>query len=155
LLATYETASPPARDRVLCLAATGPKRRSDSQEIHVSLEPLIVVNQEHSWERERWRWHSDSGNVDRAVQWGAPVPVEALAAGNLSAPKLTQEIQGARAASSDKAALAILLQDEGRLTDAVELYGVEVDRDLKRLCGGQKIYPPACCAYADEKWVHR
>jgi hypothetical protein len=37
----------------------------------------------------------------------------------------------------------------------LELYGVEIDKDLKRLCGGQKIYPPACCAYADEKWVQR
>jgi hypothetical protein len=55
--------------------------------------------------------------------------------------------------AGEKAALAILLQDKGRLIDALELYGIEIDRDLKRLCGGQKIYPPACCAYADEKWV--
>jgi hypothetical protein len=155
LLASYQTTSPPGRDRKLSLAAVGPQRRSDPQEIRIKLEALIPVNQEYSWERQRWRWHADSVHSDRATQWGAPVPVEALAAGTLSPSQLMEKAQNGSADASDKAALAILLQDEGRLIDALELYGIEVDRDLKRLCGGQKIYPPARCAYADEKWVQR
>src|SRR5262249_48804322 len=94
-------------------------------------------------------------DTDPAIQWGAPVPVEALAAGALSASQLAEKVEKGGADAGDKAALAILLQDEGRLVEALELYGVEIDGDLKRLCGGQKIYPPACCAYADEKWVQR
>jgi hypothetical protein len=155
LLACYETTSPPGRDRKLTLAALGPQRRSDRQEIRVSLEALIPANQDHSWEHERWRWHADSADTDPAIRWGVPVPVEALAAGTLSASQLTEKVKRGGADAGDKAALAILLQDEGRLLDALELYGVEFDGDLKRLCGGQKIYPPACCAYADEKWVQR
>jgi hypothetical protein len=155
LLASCETTSPPARDRNLCLAVVGPQRRSDPQELRVSLEALIVANQDHCWEHERWRWHADRADADPASRWGAPVPVEALAAGALSAPKLTEKVEDGSADAGERAALAILLQDEGRLLDALELYGVEIDGDLKRLCGGQKIYPPACCAYADEKWVQR
>jgi hypothetical protein len=153
LLACYETTSPPGRDRKLCLAALGPQRRSDRQEIHVRLEPLIPANQDHCWEQERWRWHADSADVSPAIRWGAPVPVQALAAGALSATQLAEKVEEGDAEAGDKAALAILLQDAGRLIESLELYGVEIDQDLKRLCGGQKIYPPACCAYADEKWV--
>ncbi len=155
LLACYETTSPPGRDRKLCLAALGPQRRSDCQEIRVRLEALIPANQDHCWEQERWRWHAESADTDSDIQWGVPVPVEALAVGALSAAQLAEKVETGRADAGDKAALAILLQDEGRLVDALELYGVEIDGDLKRLCGGQKIYPPACCAYADEKWVQR
>ncbi len=100
-------------------------------------------------------WHADSADTDAAIQWGAPVPVDALAAGALSAAQLAKKVEKGTADAGDRAALAILRQDEGQLIDALELFGVEVDGDLKRLCGGQKIYPPACCAYADEKWVQR
>jgi len=155
LLACYATTSPPGRDRKLSLTVSGPQRRSDSQEIRASLEALIPANQDHCWESERWRWHADSLDTDRANRWGAPVPVDALAAGVLSASQLAEKFEKGSADAGDKAALAILLQDEGRLLEALELYGVEIDGDLKRLCGGQKIYPPACCAYADEKWVQR
>lgn len=155
LLACYETTSPPGRDRKLSLAVVGPQRRSDRQEIRVSLEALIPANQDHCWEQERWRWHTDSADTGRARPWGAPVPVEALAAGALSTSQLAEKSEKGGADAGDKAALAILLQDEGRLVEALELYGVEIDGDLKRLCGGQKIHPPACCAYADEKWVQR
>jgi hypothetical protein len=119
------------------------------------LEALIPANQDHCWEHERWRWHADSADADPATQWGTPVPIKALTEAALSASQLAEKVEKACANASDKAALAILLQDEGRLVDALELYGVEIDGDLKRLCGGQKIYPPASCAYADEKWVQR
>jgi hypothetical protein len=155
LLACYETTSPPGRDRKLCLAALGPQRRSDRQETRVKLEALIPANQDHCWQHERWRWHADSADTNLAIQWGCPVPVGALAAGVLSAAQLSEKFSNGSAEAADKAALAILLQDEGRLIEALELYGVEIDGDLKRLCGGQKIYPPACCAYADENWVQQ
>jgi hypothetical protein len=155
LLACYETTSPPGRDRKLSLVGVGPQRRSDPQEIRIRLEALIPANQDHCWEQERWRWHTDSAHMEPTIQWGAPVPVEALAAGTLSAPQLAEKMAIGTADAGEKAAMAILLQDEGRLLDALELYGIDIDGDLKRLCGGQKIYPPACCAYADEKWVER
>lgn len=154
LLASYETTSPPARDRKLCLTAVGPQRRSDPQEIRIQLEALITPNQDHCWEQQRWRWHADSVTDDTSVQWGTSVPIQALAAGTLSISQLTKKVEKHHD-SGDKAALAILLQDEGHLLEALELYGVEIDKDLKRLCGGQKIYPPACCAHADEKWVQK
>jgi hypothetical protein len=155
LLASYETVSPPGRDRKLCLVLVGPRRRSDRQEIRVCLEALIPANQDHSWEWERWRWHADEADADCSTRWGAPVPVEALAAGSLSLSQLSENLETQSGDARDRAALAIMLQDDGRLLDALKLYGVSIDGDVQRLCGGQKIYPQACCAYADEKWVHQ
>jgi hypothetical protein len=83
------------------------------------------------------------------------VPTAALAEKTVSIPQLQEKVKNGNADDSDRAALAILLQDEGRLLDAIQLFGVQIDEDVKRLSGGQKIFPPACCAYADEKWVER
>ena len=119
LLACYETTSPPARDRKLCLTAVGPHRRSDPHEIHITLAALIPVNQDHCWQHERWNWHFDSANADSATKWGSPVPIEALASGTLSTPKLLKKIEKGVANDSDRNALAILLQDAGRLLENV------------------------------------
>src|SRR5262249_9788881 len=149
------TTSPPGRDRKLCLTAVGPQRRSDQQEIRVRLEALIPSNQDHCWQYERWRWHADSTKTDRATQWGCAVPVETLAAQELSIAQLEERLTDGRGADADKGALEILLKDEGRLIEARGLSGFKMDGALRRLCGGKKISPPACCAYADEVWVQR
>lgn len=153
LLGHYETTVPPARDRDLCLVAAGPQKRSDPQEIRITIESLIKVNQDHCWEHDRWRWHAGTADVDRETRWGVAVPAEAIASDALSQSQLAENVRTGCADEGEKAALAIMLQEQGKLIEALELYGIEVDEDLKRLCGGQKIYPPACCAYADEKWV--
>ena len=153
VLGSYETTSPPGHQRSLCLVVNGPARRADEQAMRVELEPLIRANQDHCWESERWKWHADSAAADRTARWGAPVPVEALAAGTLSAKLFTKRAAKGRVDEGVKAAAAMSLQEEGRLIEALELYGIEVDGALKRLCGAQKIYPPTCCAYADDKWV--
>lgn len=155
VLADYETTLSPGRDRKLSLVVVGPQRRSDPQVLRINLRGLIPANQDHRWDDERWRWHADSANEDRTSRWGAPVPVESLVNGNLSASQLAKKVERGTADVGQKAALAILLQTEGRLLEAIELYSIEIDEILKRLCGGQKIYPPACCAYADEKWVEK
>lgn len=155
VLGSYETTSSPGHQRSLCLVVNGPARRVDEQALRVSLEPLIEANQDHRWENERWKWHEDSAAADRAARWGAPVPIEALSAGTLSAAQWLKKAAKGRADDGERAVAAMLLQEEGRLVEALESYGIAVDGNLKRLCGGQKIYPPACCAYADEKWVTR
>jgi hypothetical protein len=86
---------------------------------------------------------------------GCPVPIKLLAENTLLSSQLQQKVNSGSADDSERAALAILLQDEGLLLEALQLFGVQIDKDVKRLCGGQKIYPPACCAYADEKWTER
>lgn len=96
-------------------------------------------------ERVRRRRRHKHGGGRRRVDFddALSLPVQALAAGSLSISRLAEMVQQGRAEAGEKAALAILLQDEGKLLDAPELYGIEIDGDLKRLCGGQKIYPPA------------
>lgn len=101
LLACYETALPQGPGRKLCLAARGPQRRSDRQEIRVSLEAMSPVKQDHCWEYERWRWHEDSVNTNSALRWGAPVSVEALAAGTLSASRLAQQFEDGSADAAE------------------------------------------------------
>jgi hypothetical protein len=154
LLAAYEAAETAPKDRELCLVLRGPLRRSDPQEIRAVLEWLIPQNQDHCWVRERWHWH-DNGMAESATRWGAPVPVEDLAANRLTIRELTKRVTADPDDSRSRSALAMLLQESGKLLESLELYGVEIDGDLKRLCGGQKIYPPACCAHADEKWMDR
>ena len=52
-----------------------------------------------------------------------------------------------------KEAESLQLLDEGRIDDALALFGVTLSEDLHRLLGGQRILPPACCAHADATWT--
>jgi hypothetical protein len=44
------------------------------------------------------------------------------------------------------------LLDEGRIEEAMGLYGVTFGEDVHRLLGGERIKPPACCAHPDGAW---
>jgi hypothetical protein len=154
LLAQYETPEPPARNRTLCLAAVGPARRKDPQQIRIELVPLIVPNQDHRWENDRWLWHRDGDAAGRDERWRVPdLPMTELTAGPAALPRLEATCRGSQATEGQRAALAILMQDAGRPAEAFALFQIELSEDLKRLLGNQKIYPPACCAHADEEWV--
>jgi hypothetical protein len=45
------------------------------------------------------------------------------------------------------------LLDQGRIEDALSLYGMSLSDDLHRLLGGERISPPACCAHPDAAWT--
>ena len=115
--------NPAVKGRVACLAAVGPNRRRDDQEIRIELNSLIPVNHAHRWQDRPWLWQ----HVEPPVLRGTGG-------------------QGQEATASG-------LLDEGRIEDALSLYGVTLSDDLHRLLGGQRISPPACCAHADAAWT--
>lgn len=125
LLGTYP--SPADTGRVLSLAAVGPDRRRDEQEIRVRLDSLIPINQTHRWRDCPWLWQ----RVEPPALLGTRKPGEA---------------EGAEAAS-------LRLLDEGEIEEALTLHGVSLGDDLRRLLGGQRMRPPACCAHPDHTWT--
>ena len=128
LLDVYPTAKPVDGGRFVCLAASGPERRRDAQEIRVGLASLFPLNQTHRWMDRPWMW--------QAVE-----------------PPAAERAWLGDGAEQERAARSLLLLDEGKIEDALSLYGVTLSDDLHRLLGGQRIAPPACCAHADATWT--
>jgi hypothetical protein len=129
LLNVDPVATPGGGGRFACLAAIGPERHRDEQDIRVELAALFPVNQTHRWLDRPWMW--------QAVE---PPATERLGLGDGSSEQ-------------DRAARSLRLLDEGRIEDALSLYGVTLSDDLHRIPGGQRISPPACCAHADASWT--
>lgn len=125
LLATYPTHS--VSTRTVSLVAAGPDRRGDEQVIRVKLTALFPVNQTHRWQDSPWMW-----------QVAEP-------------PELVETAKPGQ--SETKEAASVRLLDEGKIEDALSLFGVTLSDDLHRLLGGQRIRPPACCAHADASWT--
>jgi hypothetical protein len=130
LVRTYKTTEPPGKDRDVCLSVVGPAKRRDPQGLRVELLDLIVVNQSHRWDQCRWLWTAEP--VPPTYLWGA-------------APGDT--IEEGRAYES------LQLLDQGKIEEALLLYGVSISADLHLLLGGQEIAPPACCAKPSQAWT--
>ena len=114
LLRAYPTQG--AAGRVVSLAAIGPERRRDVQSIQIVLAAIIPANHTH-------RWH------DRPWMWQHVAPPDDLEAGLKREPESLAE-------------RSLGLLDEGKIEDALSLYGVKLSDELHRLLGGQRISPP-------------
>jgi hypothetical protein len=154
LLNTYETTTPPGRDRELCLAAVGPKRRRDEQRLAIQLIDLIVVNQTHRWERSPWLWQEVE--VPASEFWGAE-PVSDSVTKQARRPRAPQTRgpghQVPQTPESQRASQSLQLLEDGRIEEALALFGVSLSPDVHRLLGGERIKPPACCAHPDAMWT--
>jgi|GEM_PF-4998097 len=126
LLNTYPASRLPARGRILSLAAVGPKRRRDEPLIRIELAALIPINQTHRWHDHPWMWQQ----IQPPDLLGIPTREET---------------------TLEEKSLQLL--DQGKIEEALSLYGVTLSDDLHRLLGGQRIKPPACCAHADASWT--
>ena len=122
LLATYATdqADMPGRRSQFWLVARAPARRADAQTVTLVVELLLGDNRRHRWDEARWLW---DGRVQATseTRWG----VAGLEARRLGLAGRTEEIarlwaihEDGRLSPAERVALVILLQDEGRLTDA-------------------------------------
>jgi hypothetical protein len=154
LLKSYETTTPPGRDRDLCLAAVGPARRRDEQHLAIQLTDLIVVNQTHRWERSPWLWQEVEAPPSEF--WGAESVQDAVTkqARRKDAPRAP--FPGRRSQSTpegQRASRALQVLEEGHIEEALALFGVSLSADVHRLLGGERIKPPACCAHPDESWT--
>lgn len=137
VLNAYDVTKLVGMGRTVCLAAVGPARRRDDQEIRVELASLNPLNHMHRWDDRRWLW-----------QPVLPPSSEFWLAGSESGDALldgsNEEVR--------KALRSLDLLDDGRIEEALALYDVTLSDDLHRLLGGQRIRPPACCAHADHAW---
>jgi hypothetical protein len=130
LLNHYPTTKAVGKGRDLCLAAVGPDRRGDAQEIRIDLIDLILVNQTHRWENSRWLW------TDEAVPNSELLGVEATA----DTPENARAVESLR------------LLDEGRIEEALSLHHVTLSDDVHKLLGGQRI--KAYDSHPDETWTN-
>jgi hypothetical protein len=129
LLDVYLVVKPIGGGRFACLAAMGPERRRDEQEIRVELAALFPANQTHRWLDRPWMWQA------------------------VESPETERLGLGDGSEQQERAARSLRLLDEGKIEDALSLYGVTMSDDLHWLLGGQRINPPACCAHADATWT--
>ncbi len=130
LLGAYKSTEPPSKDREVCLAVIGPERRRDPQKLQIQLVDLIVPNQSHRWDQCRWLWTDEA--VPERARW-------AVAKGE--------------SAEEQRAYESVQLLDQGRMEEALSLFGVSLSPDVRSLLGGEEISPPACCAKPDQSWT--
>ena len=167
LLAKYETDSPPAQGRDICLAAVGPQRRSDAAVISVKLLDLIEVNQTHRWDRCRWRWTGAAvplrEHLGISAERFAEQARKGILGGEGTAGPAEQNnelfamapVEGANptAKDNDKARRSLELLEAGLMDEALALYGVALSERAHRLLGAERIKPNACCAHPDQEWT--
>lgn len=133
LLNAYETTTPPAKDRAVCLAVEGPARRRDVAAVRVGLAALILANQSHRWDDHPWLWQE------------VPAPATHLLG---VAPR-----PGDR--DGDAATAAACLDDLGRgaIEAGLARFGLTLDVTLRRILGGERTGRVARCAIPDAAWT--
>lgn len=107
--------NPHSKEPDLCLAAIGPDRRSDEQIVKIELTNLYAVNQNHRWENCPWLWtDTDTPHTE-----------------------LLGTNQHIATPENDRAMRSLSLLDEGKIEEALGLYGVTLSTDLHRILGGE------------------
>ena len=131
-------------ERALWYAAFGPEKRRDPQVIRLGLHWLIGGNHAHRWDRARWLWDPDAdrqaGPVERRgvedLPWEQIGPGER--ADHLAA--LEAACAGGRGNRDQRVALTLLLQDAGRIQDALALWQVEIAPEAEDVLDGVSQY---------------
>lgn len=146
ILAIYDSQEPLSRFRKLALVAISPMRRREQQVIQLQLEAVIPENHLHHWEAARWFWDERAQNATRGERWGIEgLPLDLLQQDRLETlAYLQQRHQAGACTSGERAALAILLQDEGRLDEALALFAVTIGPQLWKVIGSEKVYFHYC-----------
>ena len=107
--------NPHSKERDFCLAAISPDRRSDEQIVKIELTDLYAINQNHRWENCPWLWT----DID--------TPHTELLGTNqhISTPE------------NDRAMRSLSLLDEGKIEEALGLYGVILSTELHQILGSE------------------
>jgi hypothetical protein len=132
----------------------GPEKRRDEQRVAIQLIDLIVVNQTHRWETAPWLWKDVE--LPHSEFLGAELVQDSVTkqARRVDAPRTPwpwHRFQ--RTPETQRASHSLQLLEEGRIEEALGLFGVSLSPDLHRLLGGERIKPPACCAHPDNAWT--
>lgn len=156
ILNTYDSAQSISRFRKLCLIVESPTRRRDAQMLHLRLAPLIPENHANRWEAARWLWDERAMAATEAERWGiADLPIDLLRQDRVVAlEQLRQLCQTNQGTPGERAALAILLQDEGRFDEAMKLFNIELGPNLWKVIGNEKVYFHYCHYPQTATWVN-
>lgn len=121
----------------MALLARTPLRRGDAQVVTLAVEKVRLSHRSERWDLERWRWDGRMTSTPLAERWG----IAGLDLERLSLERRDLEIDRLSAIASpddaERAALGILLQDAGRLEEALALYEVEVSDEMLLLLRGE------------------
>lgn len=122
------------------LVARTPARRRDPQVVTLTLDLCVGGDRRHRWDEARWLW---DGRVttDEAERWGvAGLDLAGLGldgrAGRIQTLRERLAGQGEALPEADRAALCILLQDDGHFQEALDLYGITLDERLLAILRG-------------------
>jgi hypothetical protein len=124
----------------LLLAAHTPGRRRDRPVVTLKLHPLITENHALRWDAARWLWDARASDADEAVRWGVTdlrVNELGLEGREQRIAQLEARCGAGRAAWQDRVALCILLQDAGRIDDALALCGVALAPEFITMLQGR------------------
>jgi hypothetical protein len=129
LLGCYDPAAPLKLKKAPWLVARSPLRRSHPQVIALLLDEIDARGFPAQWDATRWRWDRRAAGAGERERWG----VERLPLPLLDAEERAPRIAGLAGETSEegKAALSLLLLDEGRFAEAFALYGVRVGPALE------------------------
>ncbi len=154
LLAKYTAGGQLPRGRELWLRLASPARRRDPQVLRLGLELLIGENHGHRWDRARWMWDQrHAAALTDEQRWGvAGIPLEKLNV--LQRPNqisaLEKKLQAGGLSAGGRAALAVVLQDAGRIEDAFTLYDINLCESIQRILGAQEVFGVDCAN--QEQW---
>lgn len=116
--------NPHGKERDFCLAAIGPDRRSDAQIVKIGLTDLYAINQNHRWENCLWLW------TDTATP-------------NTEFLGTTRHVA---TPENDQAIRSLSLLDEGKIEEALGLYGVKFSTEIYQILGGEIVDALRQCA---------
>lgn len=137
---SYDDPTIPSRRSRAWLVARTPERRRDPQVVTLTLDLCVGGDRRHRWNETRWLW---DGRVvaDETTRWGvtgldpAGLRLEGRA-GRIAALRERLASAGEAVQEADRAALCILLQDEGHVQEALDLYGITLDERLLAILRG-------------------
>ncbi len=117
-----------------------PARRSRAWLVALTLDLCVGGDRRHRWDGARWLWNGRVA-AGEAERWGvAGLDPAGLGlagrAGRIAALRERLAREGTNLADADRAALCILLQDEGQLREALDLYGLDLDDALLGILQG-------------------
>ncbi len=118
--------NPHSKERDFCLAAIGPDRRSDEQIVKIGLTDLYAIDRNHRWENCPWLW------TDIATPQ----------------TELFGTSQHVATPENDRAMRSLSLLNEGKIEEALGLYGVTFSTVLHQILGGEIVKD----YYSDLTW---
>ncbi|HEY3992052.1 MAG TPA: hypothetical protein VGM01_04135 [Ktedonobacteraceae bacterium] len=143
LLASYASTLPQSRGRQMWLAACAPRRRRDPQVVTLCLDSLIGVNHVYRWDQARWLWDSRQQAASTEEEcWGiSDLDIELLGLDKRAEhiALFTERCAQPNPSLADRVSLCLLLQDAGRLEEALALFGIELTTDVLKILYNQPL----------------